>query len=64
MSQHLPSKESIADIFRKKHDNGMNLLLDFLENPVVDLEDINRIQVEYFKNPFREITWFFTRLIG
>jgi hypothetical protein len=27
-------------------------------------EDITRIKVDSFKNPFREIAWFFTKLIG
>jgi hypothetical protein len=50
--------------FLKKHDNGLDLLLEFLENPMVVPEDITRIQVISFKNPFREITWLFTRLTG
>jgi hypothetical protein len=36
----------------KKHDNGLDLLPKFLENPVVVPEDITRLQVGSFKNPF------------
>jgi hypothetical protein len=50
--------------FLKRHDNDMDLLLEFLENPVVVPEDITRIQVDSFKNPFQEIAWLFTKLTG
>jgi hypothetical protein len=46
--------------FLKKHNNGLDLLPEYLENPVTIPEDITRIQVDSFKNPFREIAWFFT----
>jgi hypothetical protein len=48
--------------FLKKHENGLNLLLEFLENPTFVPEDITSLQVGSFKNPFREITWLFTRV--
>jgi hypothetical protein len=48
--------------FLKKHDNGLDLFLEFLENPADVPEDITSIQVDSFKNPFREIAWLFTRL--
>jgi hypothetical protein len=50
--------------FLKKHDNGMDILLEFLENPMVVPEDITRIRVGSFRNPFWEIVWLFTRLRG
>jgi hypothetical protein len=50
--------------FLKKHHNGLDILPKFLENPVVVPEDITRIQVDSFKNPFPEIAWLFTRLTG
>jgi hypothetical protein len=50
--------------FLKKHDNGLDLVPEFLENLAVVPEDITRIQVGSFKNPFREIAWLFTRLTG
>jgi hypothetical protein len=50
--------------FLKKHENGLHIFLEFLENLVSVLEDITMIQVESFKNPFREISWLFTRLTG
>jgi hypothetical protein len=42
--------------FLKKHDNGLDLLHEFLENPTTILEDITRLQVILFKNPFQEIS--------
>jgi hypothetical protein len=48
----------------KKHDNGLDLLPEFLENPVIIPEDITRFQVGSFKNIFREIAWHFTRVTG
>jgi hypothetical protein len=50
--------------FLKKHDNGLDLLPEFLENPTAIPEDITRLQVNSFKNPFREIAWLFTRVTG
>jgi hypothetical protein len=50
--------------FLKKHDNGMDLLPEFLENPMAIPKDITRLQVNLFKNPFREIAWLFTRVTG
>jgi hypothetical protein len=50
--------------FLKRHDNGLDLLPKFLDNIVVVLEDITRIQFESFKNPFMEISWLFTRMTG
>ena len=48
--------------FLKNHDNGLDLLPEFLENPTGIPEDITRLQVGSFKNPFREIAWIFTRI--
>jgi hypothetical protein len=50
--------------FPKIHDNDLDLLLDFLDNFVVVLEDITTIQVDSFRNPFQEIAWLFTRMKG
>jgi hypothetical protein len=50
--------------FLEKHGNGLDLFPESLENLVVVPEDITRIQVNSFKNPFREITWLFMRLTG
>jgi len=50
--------------FLKKHDNGLDLLPKFLYDPVVVPEDITRLQVSAFKNPFQEIAWLFTRIRG
>jgi hypothetical protein len=50
--------------FLKKHDNGLDLLPEFLENPTVVPGDMTRLQVSAFKNPFREIAWLFTRITG
>jgi hypothetical protein len=48
--------------FLKRHENGLDLLPKFLEDPSVFPEDITRFQVGSFKNPFREIAWIFTRI--
>jgi hypothetical protein len=50
--------------FLKKHDNDLDLLPKFLENPAAIPEDITRLQVILFKNPFQEIAWLFTRIMG
>jgi hypothetical protein len=50
--------------FLKKYDNGLDLFPEYLENHAAIPEDITRIHVNSFKNPFREITWLFTRLTG
>jgi hypothetical protein len=50
--------------FLKRHDNGMDLFPEFLENLMAVPEDITRIQVDSFKNPFQEIAWLFTRMTG
>jgi hypothetical protein len=42
--------------FLKKHDNGLYLLPKFLEDPMIVLEYITRLQVSSFRNPFREIS--------
>jgi hypothetical protein len=50
--------------FLKKHDNGLDLLPEFLENPTTVPGDMTRLQVSAFKNPFWEIAWLFTRITG
>jgi hypothetical protein len=50
--------------FLKNHDNGLDLLPEFLEDPTTVPEDITRLQVSSFRNPFREIAWLFTRITG
>jgi hypothetical protein len=41
--------------FLEKHNNGLDLLPHFLENPLLVPEDITIFQVSSFRNPFREI---------
>jgi hypothetical protein len=50
--------------FLKKHDNELDFLPKFLENPAIAHRDITRLQVSTFKNPFREIAWLLTRIAG
>jgi hypothetical protein len=38
--------------FLKKHNNVLDLLPEYLENPMTTPEDITRIQFDSFKNPF------------
>jgi hypothetical protein len=47
--------------FLEKHDNILELLPEFLEDPTIVLEEITRLQFSAFKNPFWEIAWLFTR---
>ena len=42
--------------FLKKHDNGLDLLPEFLENHMAIPEYVTRLQVSLFKNPFLEIS--------
>jgi hypothetical protein len=42
--------------FLERNDNGMDLFSEFLENLVTFPKEIARIQVNLFKNPFREIS--------
>jgi hypothetical protein len=42
----------------------LDLLPEFLEDPMIVPEDITRLQVISFKNPFWEIAWLFTRIMG
>ena len=48
--------------FLKKYNNGLDLLPEYLENHASISTDMTIIQVESFKNPYREIAWLFTRL--
>jgi hypothetical protein len=50
--------------FLKKNDNVLDLFPKFLENPTVVPEDITRLQVDSFKNPFWEISWLYTKVTG
>jgi hypothetical protein len=50
--------------FLEKHDNGLDLIPEFLEDPTTVPEDITKLQVSSFRNPFREIAWLFTRITG
>jgi hypothetical protein len=50
--------------FLEKHHNGLDILADFLEDPTTVPEDITRLQVSSFRNPFRKIAWLFTRITG
>jgi hypothetical protein len=48
--------------FLAKHNNGLDLLPLFLENPNLVPEDITSMQVSSFRNPFLQIAWLFTRI--
>jgi hypothetical protein len=50
--------------FLEKNDNGLDILAEFLEDPTTVPEDITKLQVSSFRNPFREIAWLFTRVTG
>jgi hypothetical protein len=48
----------------KNNDNGLDLLMEFLKNPMTIPKDITRLEVSSFKNSFWEIAWIFTRMLG
>jgi hypothetical protein len=50
--------------FLKNHDNGLDLLPEFLEDSTSFPEYITGLQVSSFRNPFREIACLFTRITG
>jgi hypothetical protein len=50
--------------FLRKNNNDLDLLPEFLEDPMEVPEDITNLQVSSLRNPFREIAWLFTRIIG
>jgi hypothetical protein len=50
--------------FLEKHDNGLDILDEFLEDLTTVFEDITRLQASSFRNPFQEIAWLFTRITG
>jgi hypothetical protein len=50
--------------FLKNHDNGLDLLPKLLKNHATIPKDITSLQVNAFKNPFQEISWLFSRVIG
>ena len=41
--------------FLEKHDNGLNILSKFLKDPTTVPEDITRLQVSSFRNPFGKL---------
>jgi hypothetical protein len=41
--------------FLRTHNNGLDLFLEFLEDPMAVPEDITSLQVISFRNTFREI---------
>ena len=50
--------------FLRKNNNGLDLLPEFLEDPMVVREDITSFQVSSFRNPYWEIAWLFPRIMG
>jgi hypothetical protein len=50
--------------FLEQHDNELDILVEFLEDPTTIPQDITKLQVSSFRNPFREIAWLFTRITG
>jgi hypothetical protein len=50
--------------FLKRKNNGIELLQEYLHDPASMPEDISRIQVSSLKNPYKEISWLFTRIVG
>jgi hypothetical protein len=47
--------------FLKGRNNGIKLLQEYLQDPAKIPQDLSKIQVISLKDPYREITWLFTR---
>jgi len=50
--------------FLKNNYNELDLLSNFLENPMTTPQDMTKLQVSAFKNHLREIAWIFMRITG
>jgi hypothetical protein len=48
--------------FFMKHNNGLNLLPEYLENITSIRADITKIQVDSLKNPYHEFSWLLTNV--
>jgi hypothetical protein len=55
--------EDCRELF-KRNENRIDLLPEFMENPEAVLEDIRRLEVGAFENPFQKIATIFTRITG
>jgi hypothetical protein len=61
---NLVYKGEEARNFLKRKNNGIKLLQEYLHDPASMPKDISRIQVSSLKNPYKEISWLFTRIVG
>jgi hypothetical protein len=50
--------------FLKERNCGLELLREYLEDTATMSEDLSKIQVNSLKNPYKEIAWLFTIVIG
>jgi hypothetical protein len=50
--------------FLRKNNNGLDLFPQFLEDSMVFPEDITSFHVSSFRNPYQEISWLYTRIMG
>jgi hypothetical protein len=60
----LTYREEDANDFLRGKNNGNDLLHEYLKDPTMMPEDLSRIHVSSLKDPYREISWFFTRVMG
>jgi hypothetical protein len=51
------------DAFLKAHDEGANLLDNFLTDPSNDFANSSEIKVCSLKYPYKELAWLFYRII-
>jgi hypothetical protein len=61
---NLTYKGEDAINFLRGKNNGIELLQEYLQDPVAMSKDLSRIQVSSLKDPYREISWLFTRVTG
>jgi hypothetical protein len=57
-------KGSEVDAFLKAHDGGVDLLNNFLTEPLNDSGSSSQIEVCSLKYPYKEFAWLFSRIVG
>ena len=64
LEPNLVYKGGEARNFLKRRNNGIELLQEYFHDHVSMPEKISRIHVSSLKNPYKEIIWLFTRIVG
>jgi hypothetical protein len=53
-----------AKEFLKERNGGFKLLQEYLEDSAMMLENLSIIQVNLLNDPYREMEWFFSTVVG